>query len=87
MRDVLQGIFSALKPGHSAFLVVGNNHTVAGGRRVEIQTAGLLKDIAKSLGFEVAESLSMEMLVSRDIFKKNAMTTEEILTFRKPSRV
>jgi site-specific DNA-methyltransferase (cytosine-N4-specific) len=84
MRDVLQGIFDALKPGHTAFVVVGNNHTVAGGHRVDIQTASLLKDIAESIGFEVAESLSMDMLVSRDIFKKNAMASEEILAFRKP---
>lgn len=87
MRDVIQGIFNALKSGNYAFVVVGNNHTIAGGHRVEIQTASLLKDIAKSLGFEVAESLSMDMLVSRDIFKKNAMASEEILAFRKPAQM
>lgn len=84
MRDVIQGIFDALKPGSYAFVVVGNNHTIAGGHRVDIQTASLLRDIAKLRGFEVADSLSMDMLVSRDIFKKNAMTSEEILAFRKP---
>lgn len=87
MRDVVQGVFDALKPGSYAFIVVGNNHTIAGGHRVEIQTASLLKDIAESLGFEVAESLSMDMLVSRDIFKKNAMASEEILAFRKPAQM
>lgn len=87
MRDVIQGIFDALKPGSYAFVVVGNNHTIAGGHRVEIQTASLLKDIAESLGFDVAESLLMDMLVSRDIFKKNAMSSEEILAFRKPAQM
>lgn len=87
MRDVIQSIFDALKPGHYAFVVVGNNHTIAGGHRVEIQTASLLKEIAGSLGFDVAESLSMDMLVSRDIFKKNAMASEEILAFRKPAQM
>lgn len=85
MRDVLSGIFSVLKPGGDAFVVVGNNHTIAGGERVDIETARLLTEIAKMLKFEVRPSLPMDMLVSRDIFKKNAMATEEILFLRKPA--
>ncbi len=84
MTEVMQGIYHALKPGRYAFVVVGNNHTIAGGHRVGIETAGLLQDVARLIGFEVAESLSMDMLVSRDIFKKNAMSSEEILALRKP---
>lgn len=83
MREALIGIHELLKPGAMAFVVVGNNHTIAGGERVEIHTASLLTDIAQTLGFEAAESLSMEMLISRDIFKKNASSSEEILAFRK----
>jgi site-specific DNA-methyltransferase (cytosine-N4-specific) len=84
MKDVMTGIRVALKSGSMAFVVVGNNHTIAGGHRVDIQTAGLLQDIARMVGLEVADSLSMDMLVSRDIYKKNAMGSEEILAFRKP---
>jgi site-specific DNA-methyltransferase (cytosine-N4-specific) len=85
MRDVLSGIRDVLKPGGDAFIVVGNNHTIAGGQRVEIETAKLLAATAKLLGFEVRPALSMDMLVSRDIFKKNAVATEEILFLRKPA--
>lgn len=85
MRDVLGGMFDALKPGGNAFVVVGNNHTIAGGERVDIETAKLLAETAKLLNFEVRPSLPMDMLVSRDIFKKNAMATEEILFLRKPA--
>lgn len=85
MRDVLSGIYNVLRPGGDAFVVVGNNHTIAGGERVDIQTARLLAETAKMLKFEVRPSLSMDMLVSRDIFKKNAMATEEILFLRKPA--
>lgn len=85
MKDVLNGVHMALKPGAMAFVVVGNNHTVAGGHRVDIQTASLLQEVAEMVGLEVAESLSMDMLVSRDIFRKNAMGSEEILAFRKPN--
>ncbi len=84
MTEVLQGIYHTLKPGRFAFVVVGNNHTIAGGHRVDIETAGLLQDVARLIGFNVAESLSMDMLVSRDIFKKNAMSSEEILSICKP---
>ena len=85
MRDVLKGVFDVLKPGAQAFVVVGNNHTIAGGTRVDIETAKLLAEMAGKLGFLVQPSLSMDMLVSRDIFKKNAMATEEILFLRKPA--
>lgn len=84
MKEVLTGMRHALKPGSLAFVVVGNNHTIAGGKRVDIQTAKFLQDIAASIGFEVEASLAMEMLVSRDIYKKNAMASEEILALRKP---
>jgi len=83
MREVLEGVFDVLKPGGEAFVVVGNNHTIAGGTRVEIETANLLSEIAETIGFVVRPSLSMEMLASRDIFRKNAMATEEILFLKK----
>jgi len=85
MREVLIETQSLLKPGGLAFVVVGNNHTIAGGERVEISTASLLSDVARQLDFEVATPLAMEMLISRDIFKRNATASEEILAFRKPS--
>jgi len=87
MREVIGGMYRALKLGCFAFVVVGNNHTIAGGHRVDISTALLLQDIARMAGFEIAEALSMDMLVSREIFRKNAMASEEILTFRKPAQI
>jgi site-specific DNA-methyltransferase (cytosine-N4-specific) len=83
MREVMIGINDVLKPGGKAFVVVGNNHTIAGGKRVDILTAGLLSEIAAGVGLKVAPSLSMDMLVSRDIFRSNAMASEEILYLQK----
>jgi site-specific DNA-methyltransferase (cytosine-N4-specific) len=83
MQRVIEGIHTALRPGSFAFVVVGNNHTVAGNERVEIETATYLQEIARSVGFRVAQSLQMEMLVSRDIFKRNASRSEEILALYK----
>jgi site-specific DNA-methyltransferase (cytosine-N4-specific) len=83
MKQVFAGMQTVLKPGASAFVVVGNNHTIAGGQRVDIATVELLQDVAKNVGFEVVETIGMEMLVSRDIFKKNAIDSESILHFCK----
>lgn len=86
MSEVLNGIRMALKPGGHAFVIVGNNHTIAGGRRVEIRTASYLTDLARHYDFEILETTPMEMLVSRDIFRRNAVKSEEILSLRKPSQ-
>ena len=83
MKQVFSGMQEILKSGASAFVVVGNNHTIAGGQRVDITTIDLLRDVAMSVGLEAVETMEMEMLVSRDIFKKNAIDSESILHFRK----
>lgn len=86
MRDVFRGIAYVLKPGAPAYVVVGNNHTIAGGERVEIETANLLIDIAQAAGLNAEDHVPMEMLVSRDIFKRNAVASEVILYFRRPAQ-
>lgn len=83
MRDVLRAITRLLKPGATAYIVVGNNHTIAGGERVDIPTAELLSEIAETVGLKPVEYIPMEMLLSRDIFKKNAVASETILTFKR----
>lgn len=85
MQQVFEGMKAVLRPGRPAYVVVGNNHTIAGGERVEIDTASLLVDIAAVVGMKSERRIPMEMLVSRDIFKKNAVASEEILCFRTPS--
>lgn len=83
MSLAFEGMIAVLKNGASAFVVVGNNHTIAGGIRVEINTVDLLRELAELKGFETVDQLNMEMLTSRDIFKKNAIESESILHFRK----
>jgi site-specific DNA-methyltransferase (cytosine-N4-specific) len=83
MRQVFAGMREILRPRGSAFVVVGNNHTIAGGKRVDITTVKLLADVAALVGLELLEEIPMEMLVSREIFKKNAIESESILHLRK----
>ena len=84
MREVMRQTFSLLRPGGTLFLVIGNNRTTAGGRPVEIRTADYLGEIAGEIGFRPAGDMAMDMLVSRDIFRKNAVPSERIVRLDKP---
>jgi DNA modification methylase len=83
MREVMLQMSTLLKANGMAFMVVGNNRTTAGGVEIEIQTAEHLALIAQSVGFHVQQKLSMDMLASRDIFRKNTMPSEQILFLKR----
>ena len=89
MRQVLLGFRQMLKPGAPAYVVVGNNHTIAGGKsvreggeRVEIETDHLLMQLGEAVGLTVTEMIPMDMLTSRDIFRKNTGSAETIICFK-----
>ena len=83
MKRIFESYKLLLRQGGMAFVVVGNNHTNSGDTRIEIETDNLLAKLGESCGLILEEKLSMDMLVSRDIFKKNAGKAESILFFRK----
>jgi hypothetical protein len=83
MRSVLVSSQTMMRDGGTIFMVVGNNRTTAGNVDVKIQTANLLIDIGREIGLEFIENLPMDMLVSRDIFRDNAMASEQIFSFKK----
>ena len=83
MRNTIQQIFALLRPGGSMFLVVGNNRTTAGGKRIEISTPDHLAMIAGDVGFQRVGDIPMEMLVPRSIFRRNAIASERILRLEK----
>ena len=83
MKEVFKTYTRLLKPGAPAYVVVGNNHTVADGQRVEIETDEYLAELGESVGLIVDEKIPMEMLVSRDIFRNNTGSAESIICFSK----
>lgn len=83
MRVVLSGVRRILRRGARAYVVVGDNHTTAGGEPVAIRTAEMLADIGAMIGLKEGRHRPMDMLTSRDIFRKNAMASETILEFSK----
>lgn len=82
MRTVLGEMKTLLHREGTAFIVVGNNRTTAGTEKLEIRTVDHLTWIAESLGFRTTDTLSMDMLASRDIFKRNSVASEKIVTLR-----
>ena len=83
MKEVLGSTLALLKPRAHTFVVVGNNHTVVGSDVVEIRTPELLGQLSEMAGFTLEEIIPMELLISRDIFRKNGGTRECLLVLRK----
>ena len=83
MRDVFSQARSILKPNGVLWMVVGNNRTVAGGKEIAIRTVEHLVDIAAKQGLRLEADIGMDMLASREIYRKNAIRSEHILMFKK----
>jgi len=79
MQKVLQEINLIVNNGGHVFIVVGDNHTVAHGKRVDIHTAKLTGILGESVGMRLLESIPMDMLTPRDIFKRNAVASEHVV--------
>ena len=58
--------------------------TIDGGQPVEIRTADHLREMADGLGFRTVDDVAMDMLVSRDVFRKNAVPSERIIRLERP---
>ena len=68
---------------HAPFaLVVGNNHTVLGGARYDINTAGHLANIALSTGWKVDELVPLQTYHRYGYHVKNAIAKETLIVLR-----
>jgi site-specific DNA-methyltransferase (cytosine-N4-specific) len=79
MLDAMQSAHTLMKPGAHGYYIVGNNSTVVANEKIEIPTNTFLFEIAAVAGWTCRESISMELLVSRDIFRENRGSEENIL--------
>lgn len=82
MLDSMTQASKMMKPNCYAFYVVGNNSTSVDGIRTEISTDTFLWEIGKRAGWNQVAFLNMELLPSRDIFRKNRGSSESILVFK-----
>lgn len=82
MRENLQSALKMMKPNGVAFYVVGNNSTNVNGKRIAIETDHIIWDLASMVGWGQVTLINMELLKSRDIFKKNQGNRETILVLK-----
>ncbi len=83
MQLCMHSMKKVLKENAYAFVVVGNNHTIAGGERIDILTDDLIGELSETVGLKFIEKIDMDMLISRDIFKENTGNQESILVLKK----
>ena len=76
---------AVLAPGESAVLIVGHNHTTAGGERIAIPTPELLGYVAETRGFDVHEIIKLETWPRYGLHSANAVPGEDALVLRRRS--
>lgn len=81
MLDAMQSAHALMAPRAHGYYVVGNNSTVVDSQKIEIPTNHFLFEIGLVAGWRPEQMIPMELLVSRDIFKKNRGSSESILCF------
>lgn len=72
-----------LTAGEAAVLIVGHNHTTAGGEKVSIPTPRLLARIAETRGFGVDEILKLETWPRYGLHAANGVPGEDAVVLRR----
>ena len=79
MREVIRGVGDLVRSGGSLCMVVGNNTTTAGGRRINIQTARQLQEIAAMEGWTTVRVIETHPPRSREAFRRNQIQSEKVV--------
>lgn len=85
MGNSLDCWHAALAPSESAVLIVGHNHTTAGGERIAIPTPELLGHVAETRGFDVDEIIKLETWPRYGLHSANGVPGEDALVLRRRS--
>ena len=83
MQAMFISVKNSLKLNAPFALVVGHNHTTLGGKRFDVDTPELLKEVAVSVGWKHQESFPLQAYHRYDLHSKNAVKHETLLILRK----
>lgn len=83
MKNMFERMAALTKTGVPFILVVGVNSTNIGGKKTIIDTPDLLIPIANSVGWSTDAVLDMETYRRFEIHKRNSVSKEKILVFRR----
>jgi SAM-dependent methyltransferase len=84
MRSSFVTVFEDVKPGGLYMLVVGHNHTVLGGNRLDIDTPSHLASLAQSVGWQVEELIPLQTYQRWGYHAGNAVAAETLIILRRP---
>lgn len=84
MRASFRTVLSDMKPGGAYMLVVGHNHTVLGGKRLDIDTPIHLASLAQSVGWQVEELIPLQTYQRWGYHAGNAVAAETLIILRRP---
>src|SRR4051812_896082 len=83
MTKVLRCSLELMKPSASAFFVIGDNRTEAGGKPLVIGSARILEENASNIGLSIAESIPITVTTENRLHSKNSITENKILWLQK----
>lgn len=83
MKEVLRNIYFVLKPGASAYFVVGDSKTNLDDDWYHIKTCDFLIEIAKMMGFDASCFMRISVTNDNMVNSKNFIDTNCILRFKK----
>lgn len=85
MTSVFRTVDDALKPGGSAFFVIGDNVTTAGGEEIAIKSADVLAETARHLGWTLRDRIPITVTLEKRPHTKNSITDNDIIWCKKPA--
>jgi DNA modification methylase len=83
MTRVMVNLNSSLKAGGAAFVVVGDNTTVAGGEEIVIKSSVFIQETATRLRWTTERVIPITVTKDNRPHSKNSITDNDILWFRK----
>lgn len=83
MALVFANLDKVLASRASAFFVIGDNKTEAGGEIVEIESGRVLREMGQALRWELVETIPITVTTEDRLHAKNAITQNDIIWFRK----
>lgn len=84
MRSSFETVIKEVKPGRHYMLVVGHNHTVLGGTRLDIDTPAHLVSLAQSVGWQLEELIPLQTYQRWGYHASNAVAAETLIILRRP---
>jgi DNA modification methylase len=83
MTKVFRNLDVSLKPGASAFFVIGDNVTTAGDKELVIKSAEVLTETAEDIGWVICERIPITVTTENRRHAKNSITENEIIWCKK----